>query len=86
MEDHHHMDHDDRVSSIAFREDKPLDLEKVDQWMSYLVQKKGAKIDHVIKGFFILKGWRKTSSISGASYAIFRISGSKVERERNKTK
>ena len=57
LEDHHHHDHDDKVSSIAFREDKPLDLEKVDQWMSYLVQKK-EKIYCVIKGFFILKGWR----------------------------
>ena len=41
LEDHHHHDHDDKVSSIAFRENKPLDLEKVDQWMSYLVQKRG---------------------------------------------
>jgi G3E family GTPase len=41
LEDHHHHHHDDTVSSIAFREEKPLDMNKLDEWMSYLVQEKG---------------------------------------------
>ncbi|MDV2685998.1 GTP-binding protein [Alkalihalophilus lindianensis] len=40
LDDHHHH-HDDRVSSIAFQEERPLDMTKVDKWMSYLVQEKG---------------------------------------------
>ncbi|USK33147.1 GTP-binding protein [Bacillus sp. F19] len=41
LEDHHQHHHDDKVSSIAFREEKPLDFEKVNRWMSYLVREKG---------------------------------------------
>ncbi|KAB7704404.1 GTP-binding protein [Bacillus aerolatus] len=41
LDDHHHHHHDDHVSSIAFREEKPLDMNKVEQWMSYLIQEKG---------------------------------------------
>ncbi|WNF35015.1 GTP-binding protein [Bacillaceae bacterium IKA-2] len=41
LDEHHHHDHNDKVTSIAFREEKPLDIKKVDQWMSYLVQEKG---------------------------------------------
>ena len=55
LEDHHHHDHDDKVSSIAFREDKPLDLEKVDQWMDYLVRKKGEDLLRY-KGILHIKG------------------------------
>ncbi|KAB2336596.1 GTP-binding protein [Cytobacillus depressus] len=44
LDDHHHHDHDDKVSSIAFLEERPLDLEKVNQWMSELVQVKGADL------------------------------------------
>ena len=55
LEDHHHHDHDDKVSSIAFREDKPLDLEKVDQWMNYLVRKKGEDLLRY-KGILHIKG------------------------------
>lgn len=40
-EDHHDHDHDDKVSSVAFREENPLDLDKVTQWMNYLIQEKG---------------------------------------------
>ncbi|WP_100372030.1 CobW family GTP-binding protein [Bacillus sp. FJAT-45037] len=41
LEDHHHHDHDDRVSSVSFQEERPLDMQKVDRWISYLVQEKG---------------------------------------------
>ena len=64
LEDHHHHDHDDRVSSIAFREDKPLDLEKVDQWMSYLVQKKGEDLLRY-KGILHIKGMEKRVVFQG---------------------
>ena len=64
LEDHHHHDHDDKVSSIAFREDKPLDLEKVDQWMSYLVQKKGEDLLRY-KGILHIKGMEKRVVFQG---------------------
>lgn len=41
LDDHHHHDHDDKVSSVAFRETNPLDLDKVTHWMNYLIQEKG---------------------------------------------
>ncbi|MFB5662507.1 CobW family GTP-binding protein [Alteribacillus sp. HJP-4] len=41
LEDHHHHHHDDQVTSVAFKEERPLDLEKVEKWMGYLVQEKG---------------------------------------------
>ncbi|MEC5425912.1 GTP-binding protein [Virgibacillus sp. C22-A2] len=41
LDGHHHHHHDDRVSSVAFTEERPLDMSKVDRWMSYLVQEKG---------------------------------------------
>ncbi|QGQ45733.1 CobW family GTP-binding protein [Metabacillus sediminilitoris] len=55
LEDHHHHDHDDKVSSIAFREEKPLDLEKVDHWMDYLVREKGEDLLRY-KGILHIKG------------------------------
>ena len=64
LEDHHHHDHDDKVSSIAFREDKPLDLEKVDQWMSYLVRKKGEDLLRY-KGILHIKGMEKRVVFQG---------------------
>lgn len=64
LEDHHHHDHDDKVSSIAFRENKPLDLEKVDQWMSYLVQKKGEDLLRY-KGILHIIGMEKRVVFQG---------------------
>jgi G3E family GTPase len=55
LEDHHHHDHDDKVSSIAFQEENPLDLEKVDHWMSYLVREKGEDLLRY-KGILHIKG------------------------------
>jgi G3E family GTPase len=55
LEDHHHHDHDDKVSSVAFQEEKPLDLDKVDQWMSYLIQEKGEDLLRY-KGILYVKG------------------------------
>ncbi|MFP5107457.1 CobW family GTP-binding protein [Neobacillus sp. C211] len=55
LEDHHHHDHDYKVSSVAFQEEKPLDLDKVDQWMSYLIQEKGEDLLRY-KGILYVKG------------------------------
>ncbi|MGG3926291.1 GTP-binding protein [Metabacillus fastidiosus] len=55
LDDHHHHDHDDKVSSIAFREEKPLELDKVNRWMSYLIQEKGEDLLRY-KGILHIKG------------------------------
>jgi len=55
LEDHHHHDHDDKVSSVAFKEEKPLDLDKVDKWMSSLIQEKGEDLLRY-KGILYVKG------------------------------
>lgn len=41
LEDHHDHEHNDKVSSVAFKEVQPLDLDKIEQWMAYLVREKG---------------------------------------------
>ncbi len=55
LKDHHHHHHDDTVSSVAFREEKPLDIEKVEQWMGYLVRQKGEDLLRY-KGILQIKG------------------------------
>lgn len=55
LEDHHHHDHDDKVSSIAFRENRPLDLDKVERWISQLIQEKGEDLLRY-KGILHVKG------------------------------
>ena len=52
------------MSSIAFREEKPLDLEKVDHWMSYLVQEKGEDLLRY-KGILHIKGMEKRIIFQG---------------------
>ncbi|UOQ48793.1 GTP-binding protein [Gracilibacillus caseinilyticus] len=37
----HHHHHNDQVTSYVFRDDRPLDLAKVNKWFAYLVQFKG---------------------------------------------
>jgi G3E family GTPase len=55
LDDHHHHHHDHKVSFIAFREKRPLDLDKVNQWMSYLIQEKGENLLRY-KGILHIKG------------------------------
>lgn len=55
LEDHHHHHHNDMVSSIAFREERPLDLEKIDLWMGHLVREKGEGLLRY-KGILNIKG------------------------------
>lgn len=55
LHDHHHHHHDDHVSSVAIREEQPLDLEKIDRWMSFLVRQKGEDLLRY-KGILYIKG------------------------------
>lgn len=64
LEEHHHHHHDDNVSSVAFREEKPLDMEKVDQWMSYLVQEKGENLLRY-KGILHIEGMEQRVVFQG---------------------
>lgn len=64
LEDHHHHHHDDTVSSIAFQEEKPLDLKKLDRWISYLVQDKGEDLLRY-KGIIHVKGIDKRIVFQG---------------------
>lgn len=64
LENHRHHHHDDKVSSIAFREDKPLDLDKVDHWMSYLVREKGEDLLRY-KGILQIKGMEQRVVFQG---------------------
>ncbi|MDQ0999744.1 G3E family GTPase [Neobacillus niacini] len=64
LEDHHHHHHDDMVSSIAFREERPLDMEKVNQWMSYLVQEKGEDLLRY-KGILYIQGMKERLVFQG---------------------
>ncbi|MEC2072250.1 CobW family GTP-binding protein [Alkalihalophilus marmarensis] len=63
LDDHHHH-HDDRVSSIAFTEERPLDMGKVDRWMSYLVQEKGEDLLRY-KGILNIEGMKERIVFQG---------------------
>jgi G3E family GTPase len=64
LEDHHHHHHNDTVSSIAFQEEKPLDMAKVDHWMSYLVREKGQDLLRY-KGILHVKGMEQRIVFQG---------------------
>lgn len=50
----HHHHHNHHVTSFVFQEDRPLDLEKVNQWFSYLVRIKGENL-YRYKGVLSIK-------------------------------
>jgi G3E family GTPase len=64
LDDHHHHHHDDRVSSVAFTEERPLDMSKVDRWMSYLVQEKGEDLLRY-KGILNIEGMQERIVFQG---------------------
>jgi G3E family GTPase len=64
LDEHHHHHHDDRVSSIAFIEERPLDMNKVDQWISYLVQEKGEDLLRY-KGILNIEGMQERIVFQG---------------------
>ncbi len=60
----HHHHHDDTVSSIVLREERPLDLRKIDQWMSYLVQEMGPDL-YRYKGILNVAGEKRRVVFQG---------------------
>jgi G3E family GTPase len=64
LDDHHHHDHDDNVSSVAFQEEKPLDWDKVNQWMNYLIQEKGEDLLRY-KGILYVQGIKERIVFQG---------------------
>ncbi|MEC3884867.1 GTP-binding protein [Halobacillus sp. HZG1] len=51
----HHHSHDDEISSLALREVKPLNLKKLNLWLSFLVQIQGEKL-YRYKGVLNIEG------------------------------
>ncbi|GAB2559555.1 CobW family GTP-binding protein [Gracilibacillus alcaliphilus] len=50
----HHHHHNHHVTSFVFREDRPLDLDKVNKWFAYLVHIKGESL-YRYKGVLFIK-------------------------------
>ncbi|QGH32855.1 GTP-binding protein [Gracilibacillus salitolerans] len=63
VETHHHH-HNDQVTSFVFREDRPLDIEKVNKWFAYLVQFKGENL-YRYKGVLHIKQLEKRVVFQG---------------------
>ncbi len=63
VETHHHH-HNDQVTSFVFREDRPLDLDKVNKWFAYLVQFKGENL-YRYKGVLHIKQLEKRVVFQG---------------------
>ncbi|UOQ44300.1 GTP-binding protein [Halobacillus salinarum] len=61
-EDHHH--HEDEVSSLSIREDKPLSLKKLNLWFSFLVQIEGERL-YRYKGVLNIEGEEKRYVFQG---------------------
>ncbi|MBY7142585.1 GTP-binding protein [Virgibacillus sp. NKC19-3] len=61
-ETHHHHNH--QVTSFVFQEDRPLDLEKVNQWFAYLVRVKGENL-YRYKGVLSIKQFHKKVVFQG---------------------
>ncbi|WP_035532190.1 CobW family GTP-binding protein [Halobacillus kuroshimensis] len=40
----HHHHHDDEISSLSLREERPLDMKKLNLWLSFLVQVQGERL------------------------------------------
>lgn len=75
-EEGHHHHHDDTVSSIVLREERPLDLRKLDQWMSYLVQEMGPDL-YRYKGILHVAGEKRRVVFQG----LHMLFAGHVERE-----
>ncbi|WP_277679016.1 CobW family GTP-binding protein [Gracilibacillus dipsosauri] len=63
VETHHHH-HNDQITSFVFREDRPLDLDKVNHWFAYLVQFKGEHL-YRYKGVLYIKQLEKRVVFQG---------------------
>lgn len=60
----HHHHHNDQVTSFVFRDDRPLDLVKVNKWLAYLVQIKGEYL-YRYKGVLYIKHLEKRVVFQG---------------------
>ncbi|MBO0994423.1 CobW family GTP-binding protein [Bacillus sp. SD088] len=60
----HHHHHNQQVTSFVLREDRPLDLERVNKWFSYLVQVKGESL-YRYKGVLFIKQLEKKIVFQG---------------------
>ena len=60
-----------RYRRLLFGKNRPLDLEKVDHWMSYLIQEKGEDLLRY-KGILYIEGIEESIGISGSAYALLR--------------
>ncbi|WP_018932259.1 CobW family GTP-binding protein [Gracilibacillus lacisalsi] len=63
VETHHHH-HNDQVRSFVFRDERPLDLDKVNKWFAYLVQFKGENL-YRYKGVLHIKQLEKRVVFQG---------------------
>jgi G3E family GTPase len=62
--DHHHAHHDERVKSLFLLEERPLDLKKVEAWLSGTIRAMGTNI-YRSKGILHLKGQPKRVVFQG---------------------
>jgi len=60
--DHHH--HDERVSSFYLSDDRPLDMKKVEAWLTEIIRELGANI-YRSKGILLIKGQAKRVVFQG---------------------
>jgi G3E family GTPase len=62
--DHHHAHHDERVKSLFLVEEKPLDLKKIEAWLTGVIRAMGTNI-YRSKGILHLKGQPKRVVFQG---------------------
>ena len=62
-EEHHH-DHDDDIRSISLTDDRPLDLKKVEAWLSEIINTMGERL-YRSKGILYIKGEPKRVVFQG---------------------
>ncbi|WP_163582885.1 CobW family GTP-binding protein [Gracilibacillus saliphilus] len=60
----HHHHHNDQVRSFVFRDERPLDFDKVNKWFAYLVQFKGENL-YRYKGVLHIKQLEKRVVFQG---------------------
>lgn len=62
--DHHHHHHDESVTSFYLSDDRPLDLKKVEAWLSEIIRELGANI-YRSKGILQIQGQAKRVVFQG---------------------
>jgi G3E family GTPase len=63
-EEHHHHHHDESVSSFYISDDRPLDLKKVEAWLTEVIRDLGGNI-YRSKGILLIKGQAKRVVFQG---------------------